>query len=177
MRKRYFFIIFVVLMVGFCVWKLSNSYALSNHGYEGNNIIVGNKWGINITDISDLKVNGNTVTSEKISTIGTTLNFDVLLFSKGDSLSFNVTIENNSKLNGELYAIALSGLSNIDSEVIDYQVVPNDYLQLHSNDKDGSVIKTGEKQTFTVTVKYNDSIANDKEYNLNLGTTFIYKQK
>ena len=178
-QKRYIFVVLIVIMVCLLIWKFSTSYALMDIGFSGNNIISGDKWGVNIIEVSEVEKIGDAELIGDISTIGTTLNFNAILRKKGDKIVFNITIENTSKLDAELYALTLSGLSNEAGENISYTILPLDYTIIHSDNKDGSIIKSGEKQMFNITVSYDEnvSINNNTEYNLNLGSTIIYKQK
>lgn len=179
MQKRYIVLIIISILVCGLVWKISSSYAFFNHGYDGKNIVSGDKWGVNIVEVSEIETIGSPVINEKVSTIGTTLNFGISLFEPGDSVSFDITVKNTGKLDAELYAITLTGLSNLESEVISYEVLPLDYINIHDDKSEGSIIKSGENQMFRITVKYDDnvSLTNVKEYNVGLGTTIIYKQK
>ena len=178
-QKRYIVLAIIVVLSVILLWRISSSYAYVDIGYSGNNIISGDKWGINITNISDIIKNGHALVIGDVKSIGTTIDFDVLLLNPGDKISFDITVENTSTLSGELYAIALSGLSNNDSENITYVVTPIDSSILHTDEHDGSIINTKDKQVFNVTVTYDDNVSlqNDKEYQLNLGATIIYKQK
>lgn len=179
MQKRYIVLIIISIIVCGLVWKISSSYAYFDTGYHGKNIVSGDKWGVNIVEVSDIETSGNPIINEQVSTIGTTFNFGVSLFEPGDSVTFNLTIENIGKLDAELYAITLAGLSMLQGEVISYEVLPLDYITIHEDEVDGSIIKKGEKQMFKVTVKYEDNVAinNQKEYNLGLGSTIVYRQK
>ena len=179
MQKRYIVLTFVIIIVCVLIWKLSTSFAMYNQGYEGKNIVAGDKWGVKIVEVGEIKSNGNAIIDKEVSTIGTTLNFGVSLFKPGDSISFDFTIKNLGKLDAELYATTLNGLSQLESEVISYEILPLEYATIHENEKDGSIIKNNESQSFKITVKYEDNVANNntKEYNLNLGSTIIYKQR
>lgn len=176
-QKRYIFLGVIFVLVGILVWKVSTSFAYVNKGYEGRNIISGDKWGINITEISNITKEGNAEVIGDISTIGTTLNFDVLLFHPNDKVSFDITVENTSTLKAELYALTLAGLSNLDSEYITYTILPIDSSIIHEENTDGSIIKSGEKQRFNITVVYNENAKDNHEYNLNLSSTIIYRQR
>ena len=177
-QKRYIFLGIVIVGVVALIWRLSTSYASVNQGYEGRNIVSGNRWGINILEVGSIEKNGDAELIGDISTIGTTLNFNAILFHPGDKVSFNITVGNTSTLNAELYALTLSGLSKSDSEYINYSILPIDSSLVHTSDTDGSIIKSGEKQVFNIVLEY-DSNAKDqnKEYNLSLGSTIIYKQR
>ena len=65
----------------------------------------------------------------------------------------------------------------IDSEDITYTILPIDGSILHSEENTGSIIKSGEKQKFNISISYDDIATNIKEYHLSLGSTLIYKQK
>ena len=178
-QKRYIVLMIIVVLSGILIWRVSTSYASMDIGYVGNNIVSGDKWGINITEIGDVVSTNDALVVGDISSIATTLDFNVLLLKPGDKISFDVTVENTSTLKGELYAIALSGLSNEDGENITYTVTPVDSSILHTDKVEGSILNIKDKQIFNVTVSYDDnvSIQNNKEYQLNLGATIIYKQK
>ncbi len=177
MQKRYIFVGIVMVLVGVLVWRLSTSYASVNQGYSGKNIISGDKWGINITIVSDIEKDGEAEVIKDVSTIGTTLNFSVVLFKPGDKVSFNIDVENTSVLDAELYALTLTGLNDIDSENITYTILPIDDSVIHTGEADGSILRSGNKQTFNITVSYDEIATNNKEVHLSLGSTIIYKQK
>ena len=178
-RKRHIILILVIMITGVLIWRLSSSYAAVDIGYSGRNIISGDKWGVNIIEVGKVNTEGEAILTKDVSTIGTTLNFDVSLFKPGDKVSFDITVSNTSTLPAELYALTLSGLSSIDSEVINYRILPVDSSIIHEDNTTGSIIKSGEKQTFNIEVLYSDNVSKDedKEYNLSLGSTIIYKQK
>lgn len=178
-QKRYIVLVIIIFLVGILIWKVSSSYALMDIGYKGNNIIAGDKWGINITDIDKPELTGEARLNGDISSIGTTLNFSVSLFKPGDKVSFNFTVKNLSKLSGELYALTLVGLNDIDGEVINYTIRPIDSSIIHDDQNSGSILKKDEKQRFNITVEYNNEASNNNSYEhlLNLGSTIIYKQK
>ena len=177
--KRHIAVLMIVVFVCVLIWRVSTSYAFVDIGYSGRNIISGDKWGVNIVEVGEVELVGDALLTKEVSTIGTTLNFDVALFKPGDKVSFDITVENTGNLKAELYALTLQGLSNIDSEVITYTILPVDYVMLHEDGKEGSIIKRGEKQMFKLTVSYDEnvSLSNDKEFNLSLGSTIIYKQR
>ena len=176
-QKRYILLAVVMIAVAILVWRLSSSYASMNQGYTGKNIISGDKWGVNITNISNVEKTGKAEISKEISTIGTTLNFSAVLFKPGDKISFDIEVENTSSLNAELYALTLTGLNDIDGEHINYSILPIDGSILHDDNNDGSVIKSGGKQVFNITLVYDELSTSEEEYHLNLGSTIIYKQK
>lgn len=176
-EKRYIVLGVVFVIVAVLIWRLSTSYAAMDQGYTGRNIISGDKWGINITHVSDIEKTGKAEVTKDVSSIGTTLNFSVVLFKPGDKVSFNIDVKNTSVLSAELYALTLTGLNDIDGENIDYTILPVDSSVIHSDEQEGSILKSGNKQTFNITVSYNEKAKVEEEYHLNLGSTIIYKQK
>lgn len=183
MKKKYAYGIILLIVCGLVVWKLSSSFAYTDPdlGYTGSAIISGTDWGVNITEIDEPEVEGNAVIKGSIDKEGSTFSdFNCVLYNPGDKVSFNITVTNTSKLEAELYSIKKMGLSPEQAELITYSITPIDVnLMLHTDSQDGSKIKTNESQNFRVEVVYNDNIANGvyQEFNLNLGGTFIYKQK
>lgn len=176
-QKRYILLIVIIAIVGVLLWRVSSSYATVNQGYSGKNIISGDKWGINITKVGDISLSGDAIVTKEVSTIGTTLNFQVNLFKPGDMVSFDIEVSNTSILDAELYALTLTGLNDIDSEEITYTILPVDGSIIHTDDEVGSIIKAGEKQVFNITVSYDDTATNSSERHLSLGSTLIYRQK
>ena len=73
--------------------------------------------------------------------------------------------------------MTLTGLNDIDSEDITYTILPIDGSILHDDETEGSIIKSGEKQKFNITLVYDETATNDVERHLSLGSTIIYRQK
>ena len=48
----------------------------------------------------------------------------------GDGQTFDIKVTNTSKLNAELYVMSLRGLSSLDQEVIEYDILPLDYINV-----------------------------------------------
>lgn len=176
-QKRYIFLVMVIVLVAALIWRLSSSFASVDQGYTGRNIISGDKWGVNITKVGEIEKTGSAEVIKDVSTIGTTLNFSVVLFKPGDKVSFDIEVNNTSVLDAELYALTLTGLNDIDSEFITYTILPIDGSIIHGTDTTGSILKSGNKQMFNLTVQYDDIANSSGEYHLSLGSTLIYKQK
>ena len=105
--------------------------------------------------------------------------FEVSLPKPDSSLSFEFEIENMGKLEAELDALTLNGLSILDSEYINYEIIPLDYLSIKTEENDGSILKQNEKHRFRIIVNYQENVneKNIKETTLNLGSTIIYEEK
>lgn len=178
MHKRYIIVALVFVIVGVLIWKLSGTYALYNQGYTGNNIVNGNNWSINIVNVSDVTLENDASLIKEVSTIGTTLNFEVSLPEPDSRVTFDFEVENMGDLEAELYALTLTGLSSYDSEYIDYEIIPLDYVVVKTKETKGSVLKKGEKHTFRITVNYQDNVNknNLKATTINLGSTIIYEE-
>ena len=111
MKKEYIIggcigIIFVIVIVVVIIWKMYPSFAHMEQGYEGNNIITGRNWGLNITEVSNVVKKGNAILRTNIDSIATTFNFKAELQEPGDEISFDIKVTNTGKLNAELYAWA-----------------------------------------------------------------------
>ncbi len=178
MHKRYIVVIIVVLLVSVLIWKISATYAY-NQGFSGNNIVNGNNWAINIVNVDEPILEDEAVLIKDVSTIGTTLNFEVSLPNPDSSLTFSFEVENMGNLTAELNALTLTGLSTIESEYINYEIIPLDYIYIKTPKSAGSFIKKGEKQRFQIKVSYQDNVNenNLRETILNLGSTIIYAEK
>lgn len=178
MHKRYILVILVIIIVSVLIWKISSTYAIFNQGFEGNNIVDGNNWSLNIINVSDVELNNDATLIKDVSTIGTTLNFEVSLPNPDSSISFDFEIENMGKLDVELNALTLSGLSTLDSEFINYVITPLDYITVKTTEKEGSILKQNEKHRFRITVDYQENVNknNIKASTLNLGSTIIYEE-
>lgn len=179
MHKRYILVILVVLVVSFLIWKISGTYALYNQGFNGNNMVDGNNWALNIVSISDVELKNDAILVKDVSTIGTTLGFEVSLPNPKSSLSFEFEVENMGKLEAELNALTLNGLSMIDSEYINYEIIPLDYISIKTKEKEGSILKNKEKHRFRINVSYQENVNenNIKPTTLNLGSTIIYEER
>ena len=106
---------------------------------------ISSKWDVHIEDIS---VNSETLDGKNISasvgdnTLSAT--FQAELVSPGSAVTYNVTVRNGGTLNAKLDSLTFTDSNN---DAIQYS-----YLGISQND----VIYSGESQTFTITVKFND---------------------
>ena len=179
MHKRYILVVIVILIVSFLIWKISGTYALYNQGYEGNNIVNGENWSLNVVNVSEPILENEAVLVKDISTIGTTLSFEVDLPNPNSSLFFDFEIENMGKIDAELNALTLNGLSSLDSEFINYEIIPLDYLIVKTNELEGSILEKNEKHRFRIKVYYQENVNENNiiNHSLNLGSTIIYEEK
>ena len=106
---------------------------------------ISSKWDVHIEDIS---VNNETLDGKNISasvgenTLSAT--FQAELVSPGSAVTYNVTVRNGGTLNAKLDSLTFTDSNN---DAIQYS-----YAGISQND----VIDSGESQTFTITVKFND---------------------
>ena len=168
-----------MVIVGVLIWKLSSSYALVNQGFEGKNMVSGDEWALNIINVGRPNLEGDAMLTKDISTIATTLAFEVNLPKPESRLMFDFEIENMGKLDAELCAMTLLGLSTSQSEFVNYTIEPIEYLVLKTNNEAGSILKNGERHAFRITVAYQDNVNEKNIINqtLNLGSTIVYSQK
>lgn len=179
MHKRYIIVAIVAFIVGLLMWNLSGTYALYNQSYSGNKIVNGNNWSINIVNISDIILENDAKLIEEVSSIGTTLNFEVSLPNPKSSLILDFEIENMGNLDAILYDLRKSGLSNYDKEYINYEIISLNNITFKTDKEEGSILKKGDKHHFRISVNYQDNVNenNIKGTTLNLGSTIIYEEK
>ena len=107
---------------------------------------ISSQWDVHIEDIA---VNSETLDGKNISasvgenTLSAT--FQAELVSPGSAVTYNVTVRNGGTLNAKLDSLTFTDSNN---DAIQYS-----YAGINQND----VINAGESQTFTITVKFNDS--------------------
>ena len=106
---------------------------------------ISSKWDVHIEDIS---VNSETLDGKNISasvgdnTLSAT--FQAELVSPGSAVTYNVTVRNGGTLNAKLDSLTFTDSNN---DAIQYS---------HAGISQNDVIDSGESQTFTITVKFND---------------------
>lgn len=81
----------------------------------------------------------------------TSATFKTILVNPGDSITYEVTIENKGKIDAKVKKI---NISEVNNEAIVFDV---------SGVKEGQVLKAKEKQTMLVTVSYNKDFQNEPE--------------
>lgn len=103
-------------------------------------------WDVHIEDIA---VNNVTLDAKNIkANVGQnnlSATFQAELVSPGSSVTYDVTVKNGGTLDAKLESIVFTGSDN--------DAIVASYAGINQND----VIKAGESQTFTITVKFNES--------------------
>ena len=126
---------------------------------------IDSSWDVHIEDIA---VNGTTLDGNNVSaTVGDdklSASFQAELVSPGSSVTYDVTVKNGGTLNAKLESITCTDDNN---DAIEYS-----YAGITQND----VINVDGTQTFTVTVKFNDTYTStpaNKTSNLTMYLSFV----
>ena len=126
---------------------------------------IDSSWDVHIEDIA---VNGTTLDGKNVSaTVGDdklSASFQAELVSPGSSVTYDVTVKNGGTLNAKLESITFTDDNN---DAIEYS-----YAGITQND----VINADGTQTFTVTVKFNDTYTStpaNKTSNLTMYLSFV----
>ena len=126
---------------------------------------IDSSWDVHIEDIA---VNGTTLDGNNVSaTVGDdklSASFQAELVSPGSSVTYDVTVKNGGTLNAKLESITFTDDNN---DAIEYS-----YAGITQND----VINVDGTQTFTVTVKFNDTYTStpaNKTSNLTMYLSFV----
>ena len=120
------------------------------------------EWKVLITDIQSRNVVGRAENAEEPSHTETTATFKTNLYLPGDSITYDVTVENQGSIDAVLKTIQKSDSNN------------NAIIFETSGIQEGEVLKASESTKFSVTVSYNASttsqpsnITSDLEVTLN----------
>ncbi|MCI8291735.1 MAG: hypothetical protein HFJ25_05795, partial [Clostridia bacterium] len=127
---------------------------------------IGSNWNILITNVQSKNIVGSASNKEEPSWEALTATFKTNLVSPGDSIEYEITIENRGNLNAALDKITLSDSNN---EAIKYT---------SSGLEEGSELNAGENTTLTVKVEYDNNVTSQPENTEGTFTvTLDYSQK
>lgn len=140
------------LFVLFGVMAITFASLSSNMYSAGLKNILGNSWKVYLTNIDNVRYDGNpeVIESPLIKGESTVVNYMVKL-NPGESYSFEVDAKNIGTLDAKLKSFALSGLTEEQSMFIDYEVHGLSVNQ---------ILKAGSSKTVTVVVKYDTNVVN-----------------
>ena len=111
---------------------------------------------ISITSLEQVSIDGNTESVDNATFDDKTMNFNLKMFEVGDSITYNITIKNDSN---EDYMIEEKSFK-----------LDNDYIEYILKSSNGTnVVKANSTSTLTITIKYKkeveDSLLVDGKYN------------
>ncbi len=163
LKKRNLFPLF---LFAFIILFMATGYSFfsTSLSFQGTAEITG-EWDILITDIEAISICEGCDAGIPSYT-DTTMNFSAKLNKPGDSITYEITVQNNGNLDAVLNnTIFKEGKDS--SEAISYETSPLAYE-----------LKAHENTTFTVQVKYNeDTIENPKEKTSTISGFIEYIQK
>lgn len=138
----------LIISVGICLCLvLMVAYAAfqTNLTINGTSSISSN-WQVEITKVISKNVNGGAYNESEPVFSPTAVTFKTILMSPGDSIDYEVTINNKGTIDARLNTI---NKTESENPAIQYAV---------SGIKENDILKAGESKQFIVTVKYNDTV-------------------
>lgn len=163
-----------ILIVALVVTMLFMSVAYAILSQElvitGNTKISGSLWQVEITGISVVSSSGEELNSNENFTL-TSATFDTELFLPGDSVKYNITIENKGAVDAKLQSV-MSNMNNLmeNQPLIKYQL---------ENANVGTVLATGDTMIVALTVSYDTNVIEEviETINQQLNITFNFVQE
>ncbi|MCI9585074.1 MAG: hypothetical protein HFH45_00315 [Bacilli bacterium] len=127
---------------------------------------ISSNWKVLITNVDEKNIVGSATNAEEPSWEDLTATFKTNLVSPGDSIEYDITIENRGNLNATLDKITLSDSNN---EAIKFT---------SSGLEEGSELNAGDSATLTVKVEYDNNVTSQPESTEGTFTvTLDYSQK
>ncbi len=153
-------IIIASLCVAVCIMVIGFAAFSTTLNINGTSSIESN-WSVVFTNIQELsKTNGVTINNPPTAS-GTTATFDVDLKSPGDSIEYQITVENKGTLDAIIENIEAS---ETGSDAIKFEI---------SNIRIGDKLPKESQTTFNITISYDESITSQPEVTNNTLTVSI----
>ena len=166
-KKKKDILIIVMLVAVVC---MSSAFAMLSQKLEvsGAGTVKGN-WDVEITDLEAIATqgNGNSLSASSDLTVATLV---AELTQPGDSVTYNVTVENKGNIDATLESITSNATPNYGTDDNPYLIYTYDGIT------SGSVLRAGEKITFAVTVQYSSETTDVAMMTVNLTTILNYVQ-
>lgn len=133
------------------------------------------KWDIHFENVIEKEESIEAKSPAKILSNSTTVQFGVKFLVPGEEYSFNVDVVNDGTIDAMLNIYSTNGLNEEASKYVDYTVTYADGTPLKAKD----LIKAGNKETLTITVKNKDILMseNDLDLTLNFDCNYIQADK
>lgn len=165
-KKKKDMLIIVMLVAVVC---MSGAFAMLSQKLENSGVGVKGNWGVEITDVEAIATqgNGNSLSVNSDLSVAT---FAAELFQPGDSVTYNVTVENKGNIDASLESITSNATPVYGADDNPYVVYTYDGIT------SGSVLRAGEKITFAVTIQYSNDATIATAMNANLTTILNYVQ-
>lgn len=159
-------LILVIFIMGYGYSTLLQFLSIRGSAEINNN----STWQVEIVGIKDKSILGNAKVLESPSYTKTTANFSSEFYHKGDSIVYEITVENKGGLDAKLAMINMTPEASNDS-VFTYQIM---------NVTPGvTLLKAGEKNTIDISVTYSNpeklTIQNLKE-NMSVILNYVQTQ-
>lgn len=129
--------VILLLILSILYLNISNVASLINNHNNNNN----NYWDVRITDFKRIDINGKVVEKAKESHTILTASYDLFFKEVGDSITYELTIKNNAKIDAKLEEIVIS--TNNDNLLYEISGINN-----------GDILKSGEEVKCKLYIKY-----------------------
>ena len=128
--------VILLLILSILYLNISNVASLINNHNNNNNY-----WDVRITDFKRIDINGKVVEKAKESHTILTASYDLFFKEVGDSITYELTIKNNGKIDAKLKEIVIS--TNNDNLLYELSGINN-----------GDILKSGEEVKCKLYIKY-----------------------
>lgn len=148
MKKNH---ILIMILVGVIFIMASAFAAFSSLLTINGSASINNSWNVEITNIVSKNKVGEASNNGVPVYTKTSATFKTVLVSPGDSMTYDVTIENNGTVDAKLSKITLTDSNN---PAIIFET---------SGIEENDVLRAGDQQLFTVIVKYNNAVTSQPD--------------
>ncbi len=156
-------IIILSMCIAILIMTIGYSMFISNIKINGTANIT-STWNILFTSIKETSKTDGVIVKEEPKASGTLATFNVAFTKPGDSIVYEITVENKGSLNAIINKI---NATELGSDAIKFEI---------SNIKEGDKLSHGASTTFNVTISYNGEILADpnlKDNELQIDITYI----
>ncbi len=160
-RVIFALIVVIFVMIAAIVVLAQNNITLINGVNGGDGAI----WKVEFTDVKEVERVGNAINKRDPQYTVTLVSFDVEFLVPGDSLTYEVKMKNDGKLDAVLSKI--DRLETEDVDIIQYYV---------DGMEEGEILKSGEEKTIRVKVVYEKPLGENKEVNKAILLSFNFEQ-
>lgn len=142
--KKTKYILPLFFLIGISIMSIGYSLLATNLTLDANSEIVG-EWDVRITNMKAIQVSPGCDAGNPMFT-DTTMGFYAKLVKPGDSITYEITIENKGTMDAKLETIDITPDEENGSERLHYE-----------NTTPATQLKKGETTKFTITVTYDTS--------------------
>ena len=161
-KKRIIILVTLIILLG--IMTIGYAAFQAQLSIKGNSKITSN-WDIRITNVTETKKTGSGESTNPPTWTHLTANMEADLYEKGDSVEYEVTIENKGSLDAKLDDI----ISNIKSNNEAVKISFEGYIK-------GEKLFKGETKIITVKIEYDSEFTGEAEGSGEVEVSFDYSQ-